>query len=307
MTATPKILASWRPISVDDAVIAYFRMGLAANEQAGRGQIVTLSKSTGYAQLNDGSVPNQIPGGNADYSQFSDVSAIAGAAEVRVVQKFCHGLGNSATANDTFVATDFCTPAWVADENTIGKLSHTGADGTLANRSLGGLVFGLKSLDQSPVAWIGPVAWLLARAAHMCDNHVAAAKSQVLSTGTTITERVIPRVGGKVHGRITGVRGISSESVTTGDANYWTFSFYKRSATTPGTAIKIAERTTATTTPAGGTGAIVAFDDFDVTIVGTGAQLDLLETDILTVVCTAATGSSTAFSEIAWEVLMNVG
>ena len=307
MTGTPKIMGAWRPISVDDAVIAYFRLPLAANEQAGRGQIVTLSKSTGNAQLNDGSVPNQIAAGNADYSNFSEKSTIAGAAEVRVVQKFSHGLNNSATANDTFIATDFGTVAWVADENTVGKLSHTGADATLVNRSMGGFVFGLGSIDSSPVAWIGPVPWLLARAVHLCDNHVAATKSQALTTGTTIAEQVMPRVGGKVHGRITGVRGISSVAITTGDTNYWTFSFYKRSSTTPGTAIKIAERTTATTTPAGGTGAIAAFDDFDITLVGTGAQLDLLETDILTVVCTAATGSSNAFADIAWEVLMNVG
>jgi hypothetical protein len=304
MTATPKIMASWRPISVDDAVIAYFRLGLAANEQAGRGQIVTLSKSTGYAQLNDGTVPNQICAGNADYSQLSDTSAIAGAAEVRVVQKFCHGLTNSAVSNDTFVQTDFGQVAWVADENSIGKLSHTGADGTLANRSLGGLFFGLMSIDATPIAWVGPLAWLIARAVHVCDNLVAAAKSQALTTGTTIAEQVMPRVGGKVHGRITGVRGLSSVAVTTGDTNYWTFSFYKRSSTTPGTAVKIAEATTKTT---GGIGAITAFDDFAIALVGTGAQLDLLETDIITVVCTAATGSSTAFADIAWEVSMAVG
>jgi hypothetical protein len=304
MVATPKVLGSYRPVSDDDALIAYMKLPLAANQQIGKGQLTTFSAVTALLSLADSATPNQIAGGHGDYSELSDKATVDGAAIARVSQKFSNGLGNSAADGDTLANTDFCGVAWIADENSIGKLSHTGADGTLVNRSMAGLFFGLYSIDGRPILWHGPVPWLLARATHCADNKCAGAKTIALATSTSIAETVIPRVGGKLHGHISQIRLIADGAIATDETNYWTFDVYKRSATTPGTAIKIAEIKTKTT---GGV-AVVAWTALDVTIVGTSAQLDLLETDIVTVAAAAnGTGNVTTTVNASFEVLMKVG
>lgn len=302
MTATPKLLGSWRPLSVDDALIAYFKLPLAANQQVGKGQLTTYSKSTALLSLADGATPNQVAGGHGDYSELSDVKSVDGLAWARVTQKFAHGVFNSTTANDGVTNNDFCTPIFIKDENTIGKLSHTGADGTLVNRSFAGLAFGLYTQDGTPAIWHGPVAWLLARATHACDAKCFGAKTLALAASTSVAETVVPRVGGMLHGHINKVRLIADGAIARDDTNYWTFTISKRTSTTPGTPIELAKITTKLT---GGL-ALAAFTALDVTITGTSAALDLLESDILTVTAAVAgTGNITAVNVTA-EVIGSV-
>jgi hypothetical protein len=300
MTATPAILGGWKPASDHNPIPGMLKRPLAASEQIGRGQLVTVDPTYGRARLNDGSVPWQISAGNGDVSEKSDTSTTAGLAECRLSERHFSGLAMK-TSTDGFTDADWNKPWYIADENTIGKLSHTGADGTLVNRSIGGLMFGLDPVDGKPYAWGGPIAWQLARAALVNDATVFAAASVVASTGTTVAEFVIPRRS-LTHGLITEVRVARAVTATDGDSNYWTIAVAKRTSTTPGTGVAIASKTTATT---GGIGAMTAFVFYDLTNTTTAADLGLLETDVITLTLTAATGSS-AGATFAVEVIGKV-
>lgn len=305
MTAKAKVLGSYRPVSIDDALNAYFKLPLAANQQVGKGQLTTFSRTTMLLSLCQGNVPNLVAGGNGEYSELSDVSTVDGDAWARTTQKVCHGLQNSTVSNDGLANSDFCGVAWGADENTAGKLSHTGADSTLVNRSMIGLCFGLYSLDGTPVIWTGPVPWLLARAAHACDNKCFASKSLALAASTSIAETVMPRVGGELHGVTKVVRLVADGAIAASDSNYWTFDVYKRTATTPGTAVKIAEVTTKVT----GGHALAAFTELLVPLVNAAGSPvnDILESDIITIAATVTgTGNITAVN-VAAEVIGSVG
>jgi len=305
MTATPKVLGSYRPVSIDDAINAYFKLPLAANQQVGKGQLTTFSRATMLLSLAQSNVPNQVAGGNGEYAELSDVKSTDGDAWARTTQKVCHGLQNSTASNDGLTNADFAGVAWIADENTVGKLSHTGADSTLVNRSMCGLAFGLYSVDGTPVIWHGPVAWLLARATHASDNKCFAAKTLALAASTSVAETVMPRVGGELHGVTKVIRLVADGAIATSDSNYWTFDVYKRTATTPGTAVKIAEVTTKVT----GGHALAAFTELQVPLVNaTGSAVnDILESDIITIAATVTgTGNITAVNVTA-ELIASVG
>jgi hypothetical protein len=303
MTATPAVIGGWKPASDHNPIPGALARPLAASEQVGRGQFVTVDPSTGYARLNDGTVPFQVASGQGDYSEMSDKDATAANAWVRLSERHFSGLPGTGTTTDTFTVADWAVPFYIATENTLGKLSHTGADATLANRTLGGLVFGVDKVQGgTPYAWTGPIAWLLARSALVTNSFAFGRHSLALTQGATQTEIVIPR-NGMVHGKVTKVRVARAVAGTDGDTDSWTFTVAKRTSTTPGTAVSVAAKATKTTA---GIGAMAAYVYYDLTLTLTDADLGLLEDDTLTLVATAATGSSPAITQLTVEVIGKV-
>lgn len=303
MTATAVVLGGIKFLSDHNPIPGALLRPLAANAQVGRGQLVTVSPATGYAALNDGTVADQISAGVGDTAaEMSDVSATAGLAYVRLSERFFYGLPGTGTTTDTFTNADFCTPWYIATENTLGKLTHTGADGTCVKRTMGGLVFGTVDIDGTPLAWGGPIAQALAKSVCINNAKTIAADTFAAAQGTTRAECVLPRTG-KFPAKVTQVRVSRAVTATDGDTDYWTFTVNKRTSTTPGTGVSLATKATKTT---GGIGAMTAFVYYDLTLTTTDADLDILESDTLTITATAATGSSAAI-QLAVEVIGKVG
>jgi hypothetical protein len=305
MTATAALLGGVKFFSDHNPIPGMLARPLAANAQVGKGQFVTVSPSTGYAALNDGSVADQIAGGNGDVAELSDTSATAAAAYARLGMRWASGLADSTVANDGFTDADFGVPFWIASENTLGKLSHTGADGTLVNRSLGGLVFGKdKAQNNTSVFWTGPVAWQLARAAHFNSNVKIAGDVFALTGNTTRAETTMPRHA-RVHGKVVAIRVMADAGFTSSDTQYWTVLVQKRTNTTPGTPVTLTS-TTFKTVSGGGTGDLTAFKYLDLALSGTDAALDFLEDDSFTITLTTA-GTSAAIARLTVELIAKVG
>jgi hypothetical protein len=277
---------------------------LVASAQIGKGQFATVEQTYGRAKLNDGTTPYEVAGGIGDYSELSDTSTTAGLAEARLTHRFVTGLPSSTVSNDGFTDADFCVPCWLADENTPGKLSHTGADSTLVNRPLLGLVFGADRIygTGTPVVWSSPVAWAVARGVLMAEASVVASAQFTCSANTTHTESVLARRN-SCHGQVSQVRITCDNGFTASDTQYWTVLVQKRTSTTPGTPVTVATATLQTT-GGGGIGTITAFKYLAVTL-GTGTALDVIEDDVFTVTVTSA-GTSAALTNFTVEVVMKV-
>lgn len=304
MTATPGTLAGVEALSDHNPIPAFGARALAANEQVGKNQIITVAPATGLASLNDGSVAGQIPLGTGWPNELSDKSAMASAAWVRYSMRHVTGFPESSVTNDAFLSTDFLKPAYIVNENCLGKLAYTGADATLAKRSLGGLMMGLDpNYPDSPVFWISPYAYILARAMIANDNAVVARDVFALTANTTRAEAVLPRAN-SANGRVVKVRVVAAGGFTSHDNNYWTFTVAKRTATTPGTAVTIATATLKTTN-GGGIGTLTAFKYADLVLTATSADLEILEGDVLTVTCTSET-TAAAIGQLTIEVIAKV-
>jgi len=303
MTKAAVLLGGVKFWSDHNAIPGMLTRPLAASEQVGKGQFVTVNSSTGYAILNDGITPNQIAAGLGDVSELSDTSANDAGAYTRLSQRFASGHANGATT-DAIADTDYAVPFWIGDENTPGKLSHTGSDATLKNRSMGGLAFGLdKAQNNSPVIWVSPVAWCIARGVHLANKFVVARDKFTLTGNTTRAEAVMAR-NGATHGRVAEVRIMSPTGFTSHDTNFWTITVSKRTSTTPGTAVVVATATLKTT-GGGGIGDLTAYKYLDVTLSGTSAALDLLEDDVLTVTC-GAESTAAGMTDFTVEVIQKV-
>jgi hypothetical protein len=259
---------------------------LAASEQIGKGQLVTINPSTGYARLNDGSVPNQIGGGVGVFSEKSNTSATAGLAQAALGQQAFKHFPMSTTANDSFTDADFWTPFYIADENTIGKLSYTGTRATtLVNRSLGGMFLGLDPVTGLANVWVGPIAYEVARAAVAQTGHSTGGVFKGIDTaaatdtfpgliGATASEIVIPR--DRQHGTVQAIY-FTTEGTTlaaSGATDYGQLNVSKRDGA-GGTATVIATMTTKTV-------ACTQFTSRAFTLDSTAGYCDLLDTDILT-------------------------
>lgn len=275
MTATAAINGGYRPVGEDDAIPCFTHRKLVASAQAGRGQFVTVSPATGLAALNDGTVPGQVSAGTADVSNLSDTDTGSGTAMVRLSQRWIKGLPASTVSLDGFADTDYAVPFWIANENTPGKLSNSAG----SNRSMGGLVFGLAD-DGNPILWDGPVAWLLARGAHVADNESAgnvgypvdaSATTDVGSTTVATAALIMPR--SKRHGVITSIEIIPSAALAATSGNDRTITIWKLDSL--GVAAAVSVGTFKTTT------ALVAQTVAPFTLSAVAGALNLLETDIL--------------------------
>ena len=271
MTATAQLNGAWTPISDHNAIPGWVARPLAASAQVGKGQLVTVDPTTGYASLNDGTVPSQIAAGVGDFAELSDTSSTAGAAAVRLTERWFYGLAASTLSNDGFTDADFGVPFYIANENTLGKLSNYSG----SNRSLGGLVFGL-AVDSTPIAWCGPVASLLARA-QLLANSVNAATYDIAdaAANATIAERAIERQ--KVHGVVTSVEYVGA-AIAADPTDYVTVTVSKRDGAGGG-AVVIATYDSR----AANQGAATSFVPKSFALSAVAGALNLLETDIITI------------------------
>lgn len=276
MTATPALLGAWTPVSDHNAIPGYLVRKLAASAQVGKGQFATVSLSTGYASLNDGTTPLEVAAGNGDYSELSDTSTTAGAAKARFSERWFYGLAQSTVANDSFTDADFGVPFFIKDENTLGKLSNY----STSNRSLGGIVFGL-AVDGTPLAWSGPIAHIMARSL-LTSNATAGAFYALAdaAASTTTAERGIHRE--KLHGVVTAVEFVGA-AVAADNTDYVTITIAKR-----GSSDAYAAATTIATydSRAANQGAITAFTPKAFALSAVAGAINLLEDDVVTITVT---------------------
>lgn len=269
MTATPSLLGGFTPISDHNPIPAALSRKLAASAQVGKGQFVTVSPSTGYASLNDGTVPLQIAAGNGDVAELSDTSATAGAAAARMSERFFYGL-SMGTSTDGFTDADFGVPFWIKNENTLGKLSNSGG----SNRSLGGLVFGLAA-DGSPIAWSGPIAHLIGRATLVTQAKVGGWYQHPVdgSAGAATSETSMVRE--RLHGVVTAIYFDTYGTVAADASDGATINVYKADGA-GGTHVLMGSYNTLT----GQQGAIAAGVPASFSLSAVAGALNVLETDV---------------------------
>jgi len=252
----------------------------ASAPQITEGQLATFD-SSGNVAGNDGTVANQIAAGVFD-EKASETSTIAGVARAH----FWEGVGAkqfSSAAGDTFTAADIGgVPAFIQNENTIGKLSNT--SGT--KRSFAGLVFGLNT-DGLARFWGGRLGQLLARTLHALNSEnggslgyaqdaTATTDLGSLTGGTALLTigQVITRA--KRAGVVTSVEIIPSAALAAAGTNYRVIQLWK--VDTTGTVALASSPLVATFTTA--TQSLVAGQPTAFTL-GAASALNMLETDIL--------------------------
>lgn len=273
----------------------------AASQTFYQGYIATASPSTGYVSINSGSTVSQIPAGVMVPPQTVQSSTVAGAAALDLDQRPYWGIPYSTTSNDGFTGADIGTPFFLSSYDTPGKLSSLAG----VKRQLGGITLGLDPLGKgTPVLWTGPVGWMLARSQLLSGATSIAGDSFALTANTTRAEATIRR-GAKVPAQVTQVRIIADAGFTSHDTNYWTITVAKRTAAAPGTAVTVASATLQTVS-GGGIGTLTAWLPCDVTLTSTVADLQLLDTDILTVTCTSQT-TAAGIARLTVEVIGKVG
>jgi hypothetical protein len=295
MTATLRVngdVAPWG--DAHDLLPTTLERPLAASEQIGKGQLATINPDTGYARLNDGSVPNQIGAGVGVISETSNTSATAGGAKAWFGQQAFKRIAQSTTSLDYFTDADFWQPCYIASENTIGKLSYTGTRGTtLVNRSLCGMFMGIDPTTGLANVWVGPIAWEVARSAARNAQVLtaslfkgidagAAADTVAVQGGATLTEAIVPR--GKQHGKISAIDFVVEGTTLALDAtHYGILNIYKRDGA-GGAGVLIAT--------ADGRTAFTQFTAHAFTLVTTAGYVDLIDGDVLTLTRTHAGNGS---------------
>ena len=206
-----QVNAAFTPVGENTAIPGALSRPAKANSTAGRGQFCTVDTADGMASLNDGATPGQISCGVADVAFISDSSSVAGNAVIRLTQRHGKGLPASTESGDSFTQADYCTPFFIADENTPGKLSNfSGSD-----RSFGGLVFGVDERS-NPLLWAGPVASCLARSVHALEGCVGAS-FQIADASASAAIAETGAVRQPVHGVVTAIEftGVASANHAT--------------------------------------------------------------------------------------------
>lgn len=271
MTATPQYLGGVQFVTEKQAIPGAFSRPLAASAQAGKGQFVTVSPSTGYAALNDGTVPLQISAGQADCVDLSDTSTTAALARVRTTLRFFYGLPASTSSNDGFTDADVCVPFYIKDENTPAKLSNLSG----SNRSLGGVCFGLAD-DGTPLLWSGPIAHILARAILLAQTAIGGWYGHAVDAmvSSTTAEKAMHRH--PLHGVVTSITLTSLGTIVADNTDYVQINVYKADGA-GGTHVLLGTYDSR----AGQQGALAAGvpKSFGLSVVA--GALNLLETDIL--------------------------
>ncbi len=269
---------------------------LEASAAVSKFYYVTLDPSTGNGNTNVGTAPDEICAGTA--TQDETAIATAGMSSINVNQNPVYGEPASTVASDGFTAADAGLPFFIAGVKTPGKLTNYGG-----KRTVGGLILGMDPLGTgTPIQWPGVVAQVVAKSALVANGFTVAGDSFALTGNTTRAEASLSR-NAKVPCKVVEVRITADAGHTAHDTNYWTFTVAKRTAATPGTAVTIATKTTKIT---GGTGDLTAWKYKTITLTSTAADLDLLEDDELTIVCTAET-TAAAIARFTVEVIAKVG
>jgi len=295
VTATAQNNGSFVLVGTNQALPATIARPLPASSVVGRGQFTTVSASTGYAALNDGTVPNQLAGGIGYPNELSDVSSVAGAAAVQLWEGWGYGLPASTESNDGFANSDFGVPFYIANENTPGALSNFSG----SNRSLGGLVFGLAP-DGTPYFWTGAVAALVAKGVAAASAVTAGSHNYAVDAGagTDLTEVIFNGPPAKLHGRITGVDYIPNATLGVDGSNYKTLTVTKYDAN-GANGVVVGTLSTAA-------GFATKWKTYAFTLSATSANLDKLEGDVFTIQ-NAHTGSGSVTPAGQIRVTMKVG
>lgn len=248
------------------------RRKLAASVGPEQGNLLMLDTTNKYIVLTSGTVPNCISFGFAERDQ--DSSSTAGNAAMAAWTTFVSGYQNSTIANDALADTDVGVVAWGAGVSTFGKLSNSSG-----NRSMMGLAFGFDAeVTPSPIVWIGPVAWCVARGVHMADNdaitHSYAADATASTDLGTASDPLL-LTSRKLHSRITSIEIIpSADLAATGGTNYRIITVYKIDTLTNVVGPVVGTFDSRTQ-------ALAKRTPTQFTLSSTSTDLDMLETDVL--------------------------
>lgn len=277
------------PMSEDIAIPAYSDVPLKGSSSAlaAKLQYLTADPVTGMATLGDDAMPNQISMGYVRVSEVIDFNATDGNARARVSQGHAHHFAPSTIANDTPGVADIAAPIFLAAGGVPGLLSHTGTvtGANLKNRSLLGLSMGLVKMGGVAIRhYVGPIAQAIARGVMVANSINGGALYKVVDAGAgtdtvnTLTEAVLSRA--KLHGTVIGVEFVvdGTTLAASGNTDFTTLTVWKRDGA-GGTAVSVATITTKTI-------AFTQWTAVSFTLSAVAGALDLLETDLLTLVKT---------------------
>lgn len=288
MTAVVASFNNWTPEEYGTQLPASGLVPLQALAQVGRGQFATYDAS-GYAALNDGTMPGLICAGVGYPSTPSDVSPLAGRASLSVWTGYGGQAPASTISGDGFTQADTCTPAWIASENALGRRSNYLG----ANRSLAGLVVSVSS-GLAPRAWVGPIAQAVARGVLIANAYPLAETSFTdAAASTTTVERAITRP--KIHGTVTSIE-FAGAAIAADNTDYATITISRRDGA-GGAAVVLGTYDTR----AANQGAVTAFVPALFSLSLVSGVLNLLETDIVTI----ATTKGGAGKALVGSVLVN--
>lgn len=248
---------------------------LAAGVTPYRNWLMGIVPTTGNGVAQAAGVTNLISAGFSDRDDLSAAVA-AGQQYFGGRQTFVSGFVNATTGADPILATSIAVAAYAVDNQTVGLLSNL--SGT--NRSLAGLAFGLDpdGVNGSPVPiiWVGTIAWLLARATTVMDAFCRASLSIAdAAANTAIAERAMNNFA--AHGKLTGVT-FTGAAIAADNTDYITVTISKRDGAGGG-----ATSLATYDSRAANNGAVTAFVPAAFTLTATVADLDILETDVLTI------------------------
>lgn len=282
MSATVITTTGWSAGQTNTQLPAGASLPEQASAQGGLGQTMFFDGS-GNVALNDGTVPGLTCAGVVWPERLSPLSTVAASAFAQMHQGFGGGVPASTAANDGFTAADQPAIAWEAGNGTPGRKSF----GTSGNRSIMGLVFGLRT-DGTPNTWAGPQASIMARAFMMAETESiavaypadASAATDIGSTTVTTSALMIPRP--KRRQIVQSIEIIPSANVAVSSGNDRTITIWK--VDTLGVAADVSIATFVTTTAMAAPNAancLTAHLVSTFTLTATTANLVLRETDML--------------------------
>lgn len=165
MTAVSNKATGWARIGTQSAIPPGDDRNLQANTATtapAGGQAVYFDGSANVA-LDDGTHAGLLAAGVCDDKE-APVSSIAAANSIRVWQGFI-SLPLNGTSSNAILSTSIGVAAFDAGNGVPGVLSNDGTN----DRPFMGLSMGLDELGY-PVLWVGPIASIVARAAHSATN-----------------------------------------------------------------------------------------------------------------------------------------
>lgn len=268
----------WAPEGIYTQLPPASTVPMQANAEAGRGQFLTYN-SAGDAALNDGATPGLVAAGIVHPAIRTNTSSVAGAAYTEVWTGYGRYIAASTETGDGFTKADVCKPFFIADENTLGKLSNFGGD----NRSLGGLVLGVDGVTGEPRFWCGPVAHAVARGVLIADAFPLADDALAdAAASTTTAERAMRRP--KVKGTVASIE-FTGAAIAADNTDYVTVTVAKRDGA-GGAAVTLGTYDSR----AANQGAVTAFIPKAFSLSAVAGALYVLETDVVTI--TVAKGGS---------------
>lgn len=236
---------------------------------------IMLQKSDGYVTTGT-AVANRMGVGIAELDTPT-AGAADGDAATLLRAGFVTEFASSTVSNDAFLDSDYGLPAWCVDNQTIGKKTNDAG----ANRSIAGVVFGLyrdPDGNHTTPYWLpGPIGWMLGRLGHMANaSKMAHVTISDAAASDTIAERAIVRQAW--HGTITEVE-FTGDAIAADNTDYVTVTISKRDGA-GGAAVVMATYDSR----AANQGAVTAFTKKAFALSAVAGALDVLETDVVTVI-----------------------